>query len=215
MACSINPQTVVDTLEKTFGGSNFTGAINVKSTSNAANVDDAAYNRYKTAFAGADTEIAKLENYVKGNCATTASSTLTSIGELQTEIADLKKKSVEKQEDVETAESRHNSIVKSEKIVSDYQGISARLGIMRPIHETSVSLLIGLGIFLTLASVYFGYSMLSPTSVMNIGAAGAAGASATGFIANFDKKAFLMGVGFVALLVGILSYLGVYGRSQM
>ena len=141
------------------------------------------------------------------------STTLTSIGELQEEIPKLKKKIAEKQQDVETAESRHNSIVKSEKIVSDYQGISARLGIMRPIHETSVSILIGLGIFLSLVSVYFGYSMLSPASIMNVGVSGSA--SAAGFIANFDKKAFLMGVGFVAFLVGILSYLGLYGRSQM
>jgi hypothetical protein len=209
MACSINPQAVVNALETTFAGANFTGTINVKSAANAVNVDDAAYNRYKAAFDSASTEVAKLENYVKGNCATTASTTLTTIGEFQTEIADLKTKTAEKQQDVETAESRHNSIVKSEKSVSDYQGISARLGIMRPIHETSVSLLIGIGIFLTLASVYLGYSILSPVSVMNTST------GASGFFANFDKKAFLLGVASITLLVGILSYLGIYGRSQI
>lgn len=209
MACSINPQAVVDALNTKFGGADFTNTINVKSATNAVNVDDGLYARYKTAFDSASTEIAKLENYVKNNCATTATSTLSTIGEFQKDIADLKTKTVEKQQDVETAESRHNSIVKSEKSVSDYQGISARLGIMRPIHETSVSLLIGIGIFLTLASVYLGYSILSPVSVMNTST------GASGFFANFDKKAFLLGVASVAFLVGILSYLGIYGRSQI
>ena len=209
MACSINPQAVVDALNTKFGGADFTGTINVKSATNAVNVDDGLYARYKGAFDSASNEVAKLENYVKNNCATTATSTLSTIGEFQKDIADLKTKTAEKQQDVETAESRHNSIVKSEKTVSDYQGISARLGIMRPIHETSVSLLIGIGIFLTLASVYLGYSILSPVSVMNTST------GASGFFANFDKKAFLLGVSSVAFLVGILSYLGIYGRSQI
>lgn len=209
MACSINPQAVVDALNTKFGGADFTNTINVKSATNAVNVDDGLYARYKAAFDSASAEIAKLENYVKNNCATTATSTLSTIGEFQKDIADLKTKTAEKQQDVETAESRHNSIVKSEKSVSDYQGISARLGIMRPIHETSVSLLIGIGIFLTLASVYLGYSILSPVSVMNTST------GASGFFANFDKKAFLLGVASVAFLVGILSYLGIYGRSQI
>lgn len=214
-ACDINPQNSIEDLTATFSSSSFTNTINVKDP-NKDSVSDAAYNKVLNLYTTTSSKIAQLEEYVKAGCFTTSKGTLAGIGSLQQEIAVLNKKIVEKTQDVDTSESRHNSIVKADKSVSDYQGISARLGFMRPIHEASVSILIGLGIFLSLISVYVVYTMFGPVSESGPGP-NTFNTSTTysGILGNFDKKAFLMGVGFIAVIVGILSYLGFYGRSQL
>jgi hypothetical protein len=38
-------------------------------------------------------------------------------------------------------------------------------------------------------------------------------AAGAGFFADFDKRSFLYGVGMVGIVVGALSYFGVYGKS--
>ena len=125
---------------------------------------------------------------------------------------DLQKHVSEKEGDVETAKARHDTIDTRNKKVSDYQGVSARLGFLKPIHETSVSILIGLGIFLIIASIYVGYSIFSPSGLANISPVNT---SYSGFLGNFDKKAFLLGVGFVVVVVVVLSWAGLYGRSML
>lgn len=184
----------------------FTRTINVKDAQN--NVDSNAYSNINSVFSTAMSKIGQLENYVKDACFTTSSTTLGNIGSIQQDIAELNKSIENKKHDVDVAESRHNSVVKSHKSVSDYQGISARLGFIKPIHTTSVSILIGLGIFLTLASVYVAYTTFGSNPIQN-------NIHYSGLVANFDKKAFMLGVGSVVAIVGILSYLGIYGHSQM
>ena len=125
---------------------------------------------------------------------------------------DLQKHVAEKEQDVETAKARHDIIDTRDKKVSDYQGVSARLGFLKPIHETSVSILIGLGIFLIIASIYVGYTMFSPSGMANVSLANT---SYSGFLGNFDKKAFLLGVGSVVVVVVVLSWAGLYGRAAL
>lgn len=205
--CNINTAEKISAIEKTlkeFG----TGPINIKNTK--GNTDVARYNMYDGKLKSIDGAVKELETYIK-QCRSDRSIT-SQIGELQQDIMDLQKHVAEKEQDVETAKARHDIIDTRDKKVSDYQGVSARLGFLKPIHETSVSILIGLGIFLIIASIYVGYTMFSPSGLANVGLANT---SYSGFLGNFDKKAFLLGVGSVVVVVVVLSWAGLYGRAAL
>ena len=203
--CNINTAEKISAIEKTlkeFG----TGPINIKNTK--GNTDVARYNMYDGKLKSIDGAVKELETYIK-QCRSDRSIT-SQIGELQQEIMDLQKHVAEKEQDVETAKARHDIIDTRDKKVSDYQGVSARLGFLKPIHETSVSILIGIGIFLIIASIYVGYTMFSPAGLNS-----AINTSHNGFLGNFDKKAFLLGVGSVVVVVVVLSWAGLYGRAAL
>lgn len=202
--CSIDTNAKITAIENSFEKFG-TGPINIKNSKGQTDV--ARYNTYDGELKGIENSVKELEQYMK-ECKSDRSIT-TEIGILQQELMELQKHVTEKEQDVETAKTRHDTIDGSMKKVSDYQGVSARLGFLKPIHETSVSILIGLGIFLIIASIYVGYTMFSgPT-------AGPANTSYSAFLVNFDKKAFLYGVGAVVVIVAVLSWLGLYGRSAL
>jgi hypothetical protein len=203
--CSIDTNAKITAIENSFKKFG-TGPINIKNSKGQTDV--ARYNTYDGELKGIENSVKELENYMK-ECKSDRSIT-TEIGVLQQDIMELQKHVAEKEQDVETAKARHDTIDGSLKKVSDYQGISARLGFLKPIHETSVSILIGLGIFLIIASIYVGYTMFGPA-----GSGLASNTSYSGFLVNFDKKAFLFGVGAVVVVVAVLSWLGLYGRSAL
>jgi hypothetical protein len=203
--CSIDTNAKITAIENSFKKFG-TGPINIKNSKGQTDV--ARYNTYDGELKGIENSVKELENYMK-ECKSDRSIT-TEIGVLQQDIMELQKHVAEKEQDVETAKARHDTIDGSLKKVSDYQGISARLGFLKPIHETSVSILIGLGIFLIIASIYVGYTMFGPA-----GSGLATNTSYSGFLVNFDKKAFLLGVGAVVVVVAVLSWLGLYGRSAL
>lgn len=203
--CNIDTGAEIKKIEnalKEFG----TSPINIKNTKGQTDV--ARYNTYNGKLTSIEGTVKKLEGYVK-DCRSDRSIT-SQIGMLQQDIMDLQKHVAEKEQDVETAKARHDIIDTRDKKVSDYQGVSARLGFLKPIHETSVSILIGLGIFLIITSIYVGYSMFSPAGLNS-----AINTSYSGFLGNFDKKAFLLGVGSVVVVVVVLSWAGLYGRSAL
>jgi len=202
--CSIDTNAKITAIENSFKKFG-TGPINIKNSKGQTDV--ARYNTYDGELKGIENSVKELENYMK-ECKSDRSIT-TEIGVLQQDIIELQKHVAEKEQDVETAKARHDTIDGSLKKTSDYQGVSARLGFLKPIHETSVSILIGLGIFLIIASIYIGYTMFGPAG------SGPTNTSYSGFLVNFDKKAFLFGVGAVVVVVAVLSWLGLYGRSAL
>jgi hypothetical protein len=205
--CSIDTNAKITAIENSFKKFG-TGPINIKNSKGQTDV--ARYNTYNGELKGIENSVKELENYMK-ECKSDRSIT-TEMGVLQQEIIELQKHVAEKEQDVETAKARHDTIDGSLKKVSDYQGFSARLGFLKPIHETSVSILIGLGIFLIIASIYVGYTMFGQAGAV---AGAPLNTSYSGFLGNFDKKAFLLGVGAVVIVVAVLSWLGLYGRSAL
>jgi hypothetical protein len=205
--CSIDTNAKITAIENSFKKFG-TGPINIKNSKGQTDV--ARYNTYDGELKGIENSVKELEQYMK-ECKSDRSIT-TEIGVLQQDIIELQKHVAEKEQDVETAKARHDTIDGSLKKVSDYQGVSARLGFLKPIHETSVSILIGLGIFLIIASIYVGYTIFGPAGAV---AGPLTNTSYSGFLVNFDKKAFLLGVGAVVVVVAVLSWLGLYGRSAL
>ena len=138
---------------------------------------------------------------------------LIEIGVLQRDILEKQRSIKEERNELDIARTRHEAIMGGEKKVSDYQGVSARLGFFKPIRETSVAVLIGLGIFLIFLALYvvgiMGRGGVPASSAFNSGTgAGVLG----GLLVGFDKRAFLYGVGVVAVVVGTLAYFGLYGK---
>ncbi len=132
---------------------------------------------------------------------------LQEIGTLQQDILAKQSKLKEKKEELDIARTRHEALMSGEKKVSDYQGVSGQLGFYKPLRETSVPVLISIGLFLIFAAVY-AFSILTrgPQALNTSAAAG------VGFFADFDKRSFLYGVGVVGIVVGTLAYFGVYGK---
>ena len=140
------------------------------------------------------------------NCTTNGS--LIQIGTLQQDILRKQKKLKDESEHLDIARTRHEALMSGEKKVSDYQGVSGRLGFYKPLRESSVPVLISVGLFLIFAAVYaFSIMTRGPQALNSSAVAGA------GFFADFDKRSFLYGVGVVGIVVGALSYFGVYGKS--
>ncbi len=134
--------------------------------------------------------------------------TLKQIGTLQQDILTKQKTLKDKSEELDIARTRHEALMSGEKKVSDYQGVSGRLGFYKPLRESSVPVLISVGLFLIFAAVYaFSIMTRGPQALNSSAVAG------VGFFADFDKRSFLYGVGVVAIVVGTLSYFGVYGKS--
>ena len=112
----------------------------------------------------------------------------------------------ELKEDLDIARTRHEALMSGEKKVSDYQGVSGKLGFYKPLRESSVPVLISVGLFVIFAAVY-------AFSILTRGPQAVAGVSGgLGFFADFDKRSFIYGVGVVGIVVGALSYFGVYGK---
>jgi hypothetical protein len=155
------------------------------------------YTTYQNAVNALETAI--------GNCMNNGP--LQQIGTLQQDILAKQSKLKEKKEELDIARTRHEALMSGEKKVSDYQGVSGQLGFYKPLRETSVPVLISVGLFLIFGAVYAFSILTRGPQALNSGAALGAG-----FFADFDKRSFLYGVGVVGIVVGALAYFGVYGK---
>jgi len=137
---------------------------------------------------------------------------LKQIGTLQQEIIGLQGELKTAQTELDIARTRHEAVMGGAKKVSDYQGVSARLGFFKPLRESSVAVLIALGIFLIFLAIYV-LSFLSKGGNVAANVSMSGLNSGADFFADFDKKSFLYGVGVVGVVVGTLAYFGVYGKG--
>jgi hypothetical protein len=137
---------------------------------------------------------------------------LNQIGTLQQEIIELQKHNKTAQTELDIARTRHEAVMGGEKKVSDYQGVSAMLGFFKPLRESSVAVLIALGIFLIFLAIYV-LSFLSKGGDVAANVSMSGLNSGAGLFAGFDKRSFLYGVGVVAVVVGTLAYFGLYGKG--
>ena len=136
---------------------------------------------------------------------------LKEIGTLQQELLSLQGDIKTAQTELDIARTRLEAVLGGAKKVSDYQGVSARLGFFKPLRESSVAVLIALGIFLIFLAIYV-LSFLSKGGDVAANVSMSGLNSGAGFFAGFDKKSFLYGVGVVGIVVGTLAYFGVYGK---
>ena len=137
---------------------------------------------------------------------------LKEIGTLQQDIIGLQGELKTVQTELDIARTRHEAVMGGEKKVSDYQGVSAMLGFFKPLRESSVAVLIALGIFLIFLAIYV-LSFLTKGGDVAANVTMSGLNSGAGFFAGFDKKSFLYGVGVVGVVVGTLAYFGVYGKG--
>lgn len=198
--CSINSTVVENDAQNIINTYKLDTPVNVKNE-NAQTV----YGQYKEGLDKLQEKLYTLENYIKGGC-TSNTTALTSMGILQDEILRLKNDIAEKTHDVDVAKSRHDSIINGNKHTSSYEGLGAKMGFINPLHKSSISILIGLAIFIMLVSVYVANILFSAGAV-------AGPMNTANLLTSLDKRAFLMGVGFVGIIVGIASLLGLYGKS--
>jgi hypothetical protein len=80
-------------------------------------------------------------------------SSLASVGQLQQDILQLKDDLKMAIADAEVAADRESQIQQDPVIVSNYEGIGAKVGLAKPLNRISVALLIGSGLFLIIVSV--------------------------------------------------------------
>jgi len=78
---------------------------------------------------------------------------LASVGQLQQDIIQLKDELKMAIADAEVAADRESQIQQDPVIVSNYEGIGAKVGLAKPLNRISVALLIGSGLFLIIVSV--------------------------------------------------------------
>jgi len=78
---------------------------------------------------------------------------LANVGQLQQDILQLKDDLKMATADAEVAADRESQIQQDPVVVSNYEGISAKVGIAKPLNRISVALLIGAGLFLIIVSV--------------------------------------------------------------
>jgi hypothetical protein len=173
-------------------------AVSKKQSASVASPTPQQLNDYQTA-------VNNLQDAVNA-CMDTGS--LQTVGQQQLNNLAAQKTLKELKEDLDIARTRHEALMSGEKKVSDYQGVSGRLGFYKPLRESSVPVLISVGLFLIFAAVYaFSIMTRGPQALNSSAAAGA------GFLADFDKRSFLYGVGVVGIVVGALAYFGVYGKG--
>jgi hypothetical protein len=78
---------------------------------------------------------------------------LQSVGTLQQDILRLKDDLKMATADAEVAADRESQIQQDPVVVSNYEGISAKVGFVKPLNHISVAILIGSGIFLIIVSI--------------------------------------------------------------
>lgn len=80
-------------------------------------------------------------------------SSLASVGQLQQDLLQLKDDLKMATADAEVAVDRESHIQQDPVVVSNYEGISAKVGLAKPLNHISVAVLIGSGLFLIIVSV--------------------------------------------------------------
>jgi len=124
-----------------------------KSKDSDARVKTAALNNIKAKFLAYQALNKQLSQIVRESTPTDIGSTLASVGQLQQDIQNLKSELKTTQADVEVAEDRQTQMQQDPVEVSNYEGVSAKIGVVKPLYRISVPFLIGTGLFLIIVSV--------------------------------------------------------------
>jgi hypothetical protein len=135
---------------------------------------------------------------------------LRQIGQLKDDIVNLEKTLQNTKQDVNTSQSRQESVEKAREQVSPYQGFSRYIGFTKPIRTTSVPFLIGFGLLLLffsglLMKEFFGVG--EAVNSMNMGE------SSLAFLQDSRFYSALSGVVFVSVVLGVLAYSGYLGKT--
>lgn len=124
-----------------------------KSKDSDARVKTTALNNIKAKFLAYQALNKQLSQIVRESTPTDIGSTLASVGQLQQDIQNLKSELKTTQADVEVAEDRQTQMQQDPVEVSNYEGVSAKIGVVKPLYRISVPFLIGSGLFLIIVSV--------------------------------------------------------------
>jgi hypothetical protein len=116
-------------------------------------VKTTALNNIKAKFLAYQALNKQLSQIVRESTPTDIGSTLASVGQLQQDIQNLKSELKTTQADVEVAEDREKQMQQDPVEVSNYEGVSAKIGVVKPLYRISVPFLIGSGLFLIIVSV--------------------------------------------------------------
>ena len=129
-----------------------------------------ASNRIKRNFLAYQNVNKQLSEIIRKSTPQDLGATLSQIGVLQQNVANLKKEIKQAKSDLDTSEQRENQMKLSPPEISHYQGLSTYFGITKPLKFISVPILFGLSIFLVIASILllkenflFGLSLNRPS----------------------------------------------------
>jgi len=128
------------------------------------------------------------------------------VGELKNNISQLEKELQTTKKEAETADARQYGIQKTDQKVSYYQGFSAMIGFVRPLHPFSVPFLISFGLIFLFFSALLLREMSTPVS----------GTSSEGLFSLFTDSRFyavMAGLGLVFIVILILSFYGILGKN--
>jgi len=124
-----------------------------RSTSGASVTPRDASNRIKNNFLAYQNVNKQLSETIRKSTPQDLGATLSQIGVLQQNIATLKSEIQHAKSDLDTSEQRESQMKLSPPEISNYQGLSTRFGVTKPLKFASVPILFGLSIFLVIASI--------------------------------------------------------------
>jgi hypothetical protein len=133
------------------------------------------------------------------------------IGELQQEIATLQTEVEEYKKDADTSKTRQTSVETTRQTPSYYQGFSGRIGFTRPLKQMSIPILLGFGIMiLFMSGLMLREFFISPDASFTTGLPDE---SVVSLLTSSRFYAFLAGITFVGVVMGILAYTGRLGTN--
>ena len=122
-------------------------------TSGASVTPKQASNRIKSNFLAYQNVNKQLSETIRKSTPQDLGATLSQIGTLQQNIATLKSEINNAKSDLDTSEQRESQMKLSPPEISNYQGLSTKFGVTKPLKFASVPILFGLSIFLVIASI--------------------------------------------------------------
>jgi len=135
---------------------------------------------------------------------------LREVGQVSSDIATLEKELQNAKQDADTSRARQVQVEKPRENLSWYQGFGGQIGFTKPLHLTSVPILIGFGVFLLFLSGLLLREFFSPAIPSLIPNTYTAG-SVFEFFTDSRFYAVLGGLFFVCVVLGILAWKGYFG----
>jgi hypothetical protein len=132
---------------------------------------------------------------------------LQDVGKLKNDINQLEKELQTTKKEAETASARQYGIQKTDEKVSYYQGFSAMIGFVKPLHPFSVPFLIAFGLIFLFFSALLLREMFTPVS---------GGDLTEDIFSLFTDARFyavMTGVGLIAVVILVLGFYGKLGKN--
>jgi len=139
---------------------------------------------------------------------------LQTIGQLGNDIRKLEQELNNVKQDASTSMARKESMERPDTKVSWYQGFSSAVGFSKPLHEISITILIGFGLLLLILSGLMTKEIFSPSHEASYtGSANSEGIYAA--LQDSRMYSVLGSITLVIVVLGILSYHGYLGKSTL